>query len=181
MFCGRSPNRDTEKESRMTPSEYGNGSSLEHDRMQADVLEWIRQHGQRTAFHNHYGDRVELKRVGVWAEAAIAIDGKMRAFVDILERWEPVAEKDSKGRHIGVRRFVAYEVKPKLTTIGGLIRQMQAEELLLEQWGRSRDLHYTVHVNTVPVINHNDPELSLLRRLWPGAVAIWNAEEHTLA
>jgi hypothetical protein len=180
MFCGRSPHRDKEKESRMTPSEYGNGHSLEHDRMQADVLEWLLKHGKKRTACAHWGEQVELERHGPWAEAPLIVDRNLRGFVDILEVWHPTTEKDGKGRTINVRRAVAYEVKPRLTTIGGLIRQMRAEEALLERSDIFKPSSERF-VNTVPVVNHNDPELPLLRRLWAGSVAIWNAEERTLS
>lgn len=163
----------------MTPSDYSNGHSLEHDRMQADVLEWLREHGTKKITATHKGEKIELERYGPWAEVSLVIDGNIRGFVDILERWAPVVPEGKQSSPSKLRRMVAYEIKPKLTTVGGLIRQMRAEELLLEKWA-SGDSPWDLYVNTIPVVNHDDPELPLLRRLWAGPVALWNAQERTL-
>jgi hypothetical protein len=178
MFCGRSPHRDKEKERRMTPSEYGEGRSLAHDRMQADVLDWMRENGRQIRTIKHHGTVVELHRHGPWPECPLKVKGALRGFVDLLERWSSKEAKDSNGRMFFVSQYIAYEIKPRLTTIGGLIRQMRAEELLIEQAfgdGTSR-----TSAVVIPVINHDDPELPLLRRLWAGPVALWNAEERAL-
>lgn len=158
----------------MTPSDYSNGNSLEHDRMQADVLDYIREHGMKETMFQRRGNEIPMIRVGVWPEVAIKVNGTLRGFIDILERWEPA---DKSAPH-AVSGYLAYEIKPRLTTIGGLIRQMRAEELLIEQW---RSGTSGLEVRTMPIVMHDDPEIPLLRRLWHGAVATWNAEEKTLS
>jgi len=156
----------------MTPSDYSNGNSLAHDRMQADVLDWILEHGITECVIKSRTEEVEMRRGGCWPEVPLNIKGVLRGFVDILERWEPVKISVPKTPV----HYQAYEIKPRLTTIGGLIRQMRAEELLIEQWAG-----FGVKVVIVPVVMHDDPELPLLRRLWSGEVLMWNAEAKTLS
>jgi hypothetical protein len=164
----------------MTPSEYGEGRSLEHDRMQADVLEWLQANGLKTRTLRVDNKEIEITRKGPWAEVMLTHDGNIRGFVDILERWVPATDKDSLGRPVHGLWIMAYEIKPKITTVGGLIRQMRAEEAIIEKCYRTQDI-YRPMACVVPVVNHNDPELPLLRRLWLGSVLLWNAEERTLA
>jgi len=152
----------------MTPSDYSNGNSLAHDRMQADVLDWIREHGETQCSIKE----IDYRRAAIGPEVPLNIKGVLRGFVDILERWEPA--KLSAPKYPA--HFRAYEIKPRLTTIGGLIRQMRAEELLIEQWAG-----FGVRVVVVPVVMRDDPELPLLRRLWSGGVFVWDAEAKTLS
>lgn len=165
----------------MTPSDYGQGRSLDHDRMQANVLDFLRSEQPPIRTVNLYGAPHEIRRVGVWPEVMLKIGDTVRGFVDILERWQSVSEKDRQGR-IGpeLSVYYAYEIKPKLTSIGGLIRQMQAEEVLIEQWAKRDRNFITTHVHVAPVIDDEDPERQLLRRLWGGKVFLWNAEAMTL-
>ncbi len=163
----------------MTPNEYGNGNSLAHDRMQADVLDWLREHGLKVRTIQHDGAGINLHRHGPWAEVSLKVKGTIRGFVDILERWSSDGAKDARGHPVRKTQYIAYEIKPRITTVGGLVRQMRAEADLIEQ--AFSENHFDDRVVVIPVINHDDPELPLLRRLWPGAVAIWNAEERTLA
>lgn len=149
----------------MTPSDYSNSSSLEHDAMQASVFEWLRDHGRQT-MNRRDGERVvALKRVGIWVEVPIKIGGSLRGFVDILEKFEP--------SDAGVRRplvYLAYEIKPRLTSVGGLIRQMHAEGILIAQWAKES----SSNIVSVPVVRSNDEHLPLLKRLWTGPVARWD-------
>mgnify|MGYP000852429685 FL=1 len=149
----------------MTPSDYSNSSSLEHDAMQAGVFEWLRDHG-RTTMNGKDGEKVvPLKRAGIWVETPIKIGGALRGFIDILERWEPAEANVSR-----LQLYIAYEIKPRLTSIGGLIRQMHAEKILIEQWASNQ----SSIVWTVPVVRIDDEHLSLLRRLWSKPVGLWD-------
>lgn len=164
----------------MTPSQYGEGRSLEHDRMQADVLEHLRKHMDgKEITYKYYGEEFVMQSVAVWPEVMLSAGKTVLGFVDILQKWQPRnAEEKLKSR--GPTVYYLYEIKPRITTVGGLIRQMQAETALVERWHEQIGIAGGCKTRVFPVVKHDDPEVGLLRRLWHGPVLVWNAEERTL-
>jgi hypothetical protein len=145
----------------MTPSDYSNGSSLEHDRMQADVFEWLKNNPK---FGDRWGERTSIK-----VERPIVVGGTLRAFVDIFEKW--CVMEGGRDKEINV---VLYEVKPLITSVGGLLRQMSAEAVLVSAEGKNRYPDW--QIRTCPVVAEHDPSIPLLRRLYKGPVLLFNIQ-----
>ena len=135
-FAPRPPSRFHDEARRRVPS---------HDRMQQEVLAFLRE--RRLAC---LPDTPLIER-HVEGEYPLHKNGQVVSFVDAIEILSICTE-----------RFVsAFEIKPKIDTTFGIVRQVKAQRALL--WRNLKPKHCEVYV-VVPI---NDPLLSELRAEWP--------------
>jgi hypothetical protein len=158
----------------MTPSQWEQGRSPEHDALQADVLEWLRAQPRDPVPLRLRGRTVQVERVQTNCEVLLSIRGRIAGFCDIVDWWQEVGPTSKPARIVYV-----YEIKPRITSAGAIVRQLRATEYLFEKWLVEEVTPAEVRI--APVVPINDPNIGMLRRLWSGPVFMWNAEERTLS
>lgn len=155
----------------MTPSQWEQGKSPEHDLMQADVLEFLRRAGESPKPFLWNGKERQIIRVRTDCEVLIQIRGRIAGFCDVVDWWQEHEPKVSKP----FRLAFVYEIKPRIMSAGAIVRQLKATEFLMEQSMLAGDIGAEIRI--APVVPADDPNLPALRRLWWGPVFPWDAEK----
>jgi hypothetical protein len=149
----------------MSPSQWENGGSPAHDEMQADIFEYLSNCAPEPARIPRDGECVEYQRGFVIPEMLIpGKKGGIAGFADI-----GVFYRSGEGDHA----WHLYEIKPSMQSVGGLIRQCRALKEIAEVGLAPRIKSLKLMVS--PTVKSDDPLLPMLRRLWTGHIAVWNA------
>jgi hypothetical protein len=156
----------------MTPSGWHDDArnrDAGHDEMQIAVFDHL-QDNPVVRGMNGYEDRI-----GMYFESPFYVRGHIVAWGDIVELWEKPQYETAKKR-----RYVVWEIKPKIYSIGAVIRQCRslADVVGASQndrmtRGSSHNLFYDDPI-VLPIVRSGDPKLSMLRRVC-GAIA-WDGE-----
>jgi len=147
---------------RRSPSgwhDYGSAHDAGHDEMQLDVYRF---------YEKLVGEQIGAgKLLYVVAEAPIVDDksGRLIAFADIGLRVEAPA---------GQPRWHMLELKPRIYTCGGLIRQCKALVQIIE---RLSDIHHRV----TAVVYDDDPKLAMLKELYSDVYPFNRAKRRIVA
>ena len=160
----------------MTPSAAhasGDGRDAGHDTMQLQVLNWLNHYSANQTFklsngreYNIGGTLVEYPlREYHYGRAA----GSPLGYADIGQWFYFDPERG--GRQLAFRFF---ELKPKLHSVGGLIRQCRALSCLAERIAVT--LGFCAEYEVIPVVPHDDPKFVLLTSLFEGRVIGWDSE-----
>lgn len=153
----------------MTPSQWHDDArnrDAGHDDMQIAIFDYLR---------DLPAEREAGVRQGVWFEHPFARDGRVVAWADILEVWDP--KPVASGTYPKPKqRYVIFEVKPKIYSVGAVIRQCEALEIAISATFRART-DGGPDIKVMPIVKHDDPKLSALRHVYH-AIA-WNGERLT--
>ena len=155
----------------MTPSQWEQGKSPEHDLMQADVLDFLRRPGKEPKLLRLNGKERQIVHVRTDCEVLIPVRGRIAGFCDVVDWWQEGEPRVGKPLRVA---FV-YEIKPRITSAGSIVRQLKATEYLMEQWMIGGEVGAEIRI--APVVPADDPNLPALRRLWWGPVFPWDAEK----
>jgi hypothetical protein len=153
----------------MSPSQWEHGGSPAHDEMQADIYEALV--GDQVC-EIVVGDGFYRREVIIPEFPIPNSGGGVAGFADIAIRYDRIEKDDKKAwqKHV---LWHLFEIKPAISSVGGLIRQCRALKLIGECNLYSHDGANKVRVS--PTVRSDDPLLPILRRLWTGHIAVWNA------
>ncbi len=160
----------------MTPSRWHDDASdrdAGHDEMQLSVLQYLRSK-KPEPLEGEQGAKYERHYVG--AEYPFVSRGQVIAFADICEVWR----KDRKDYDRSYKYFyVAYEIKPKIYSVGAVIRQCLALEQAIIRSGTGGDPAGS-RCNVIPVVSRDDPKLGMLAAMYDGSVWTWDPPRQEL-
>ena len=146
----------------MTPSGWHdatNDRDAGHDDMQLAVYQWAKSHPE--------GRRIDLEKYGIFEHVSVEVEypfasrKNIVAFADVCEVWRSV--------EVNYQRFyqyyyVAFEIKPRIRSVGGLIRQCVA---LAHHIGNEHHPNQKPPLRVViPAVPHDDAKLATLRKLY---------------
>jgi hypothetical protein len=147
----------------MTPSGWHDDArdrDAGHDEMQIAVFDHL-QGNPVVRGMNGYEDRI-----GMYFESPFYVRGHIVAWGDIVELWEKPQYETAKKR-----RYVVWEIKPKIYSIGAVIRQCRsladvvgASQKDRMTRGSSHNLFYDDPI-VLPIVRSDDPKLSMLRHV----------------
>jgi hypothetical protein len=96
--------------------------------------------------------------------------GHIQAWGDVVEIWEGTVTERHGYKHAEVK-YVVWEIKPKIYSVGAVKRQCVALNDIVEGTlvnGRDHSTKYDVFV--IPLVPLDDPKLAMLRHVyWAGA------------
>ncbi len=160
----------------MTPSGWHDDArnrDAGHDEMQVAVWKYINKRRWETFElwkHEYRISRIDFER-------AFISDGAIVGFADVCEEF---VHNPAQGmRYLFLR---IWEIKPKIYSVGAIVRQCQAIRILLRNWKEDKRSHTSPSVRLVtviPVCKPDDPKLSLLIEVENESVACWNGERLT--
>lgn len=149
----------------MTPSQWHDDArnrDAGHDEMQMAVFDFLRD--QPDVSEREIGPLQETYvRNGVHFEYPFMRDGKILAWGDVVEVWEAKNSSWPEDMY-----FEIYEIKPKIYSVGAVVRQCIALEqaaLRCGQFNRSTGRRQSVAATVVPVIGVDDPKLHDLQHV----------------
>src|SRR6185437_1956134 len=139
----------------MTPSAWHDDAPKDagHDKMQADFVRYYRgKIGGATMKVTYEKDPTDVPLSRVIAEFPISAPGNrgIIAFADVALRYD--------NGYPAAFRFV--ELKPRIRTVGGLVRQCRAIEYAAGSGGLRE-------AEVIACVFDDDPKLDLLRELYP--------------
>jgi hypothetical protein len=157
----------------MTPSGWHDDArnrDAGHDEMQIAVFDYLKDR-----LHLRGKDDYE-HRIGLYFESPFYVRGHIVAWGDIVELWEKPQYETSKKR-----KYIVWEIKPKIYSVGAVIRQCRSLADAVEAANRDSVSHrrapsgiYYDDPMVLPIVRSDDPKLSMLRHVWH-AVA-WDGE-----
>ena len=153
----------------MTPSEWHDqtrGRDAGHDQMQIDVWQWLTDNPPPVKNEGR-----EYRRRKVIFEACFEHTRTITCFADICEVFD-ATEKLNSGHVVQWTQYRAYEIKPVISSVGGLIRQLAALSTAIESAVTASK------VTVLPVVRLKDPKFDLLLRVCP-FWAYWDDNELT--
>jgi hypothetical protein len=151
----------------MTPSQWhddASGRDAGHDEMQIAVFDYLRDTPSgRLPLRECEG----CTRVAVRFEHPFVQRGKVIAWGDVVEIWDEEKELYPK------RTYVVWEIKPKIYSVGAVVRQcvalkIAAKAATLDRNGRQSE------TLVVPIVRFDDPKISALRHVF--CAAAWDGE-----
>jgi hypothetical protein len=157
----------------MTPSGWHdatNDRDAGHDDMQLAVYEWAKT--------RHDEKRIELGEHGFFELSSVEVEypfharNTIAAFADVCEVWRSV---EANYHRFYQFYFVAFELKPRIRSVGGLIRQCVALSHHIENHHQPNQKSPLCVI--IPVVPHEDPKLPTLRKLYDYPIIPWSIEE----
>ncbi len=141
------------------------GRDAGHDQMQVELFAQL---NGRPETYSLTLNGVRYQQYDVIIEYPFMRDGRILGFADVCEMWEPISVKPSA---VPPRWFLTiYEVKPRIHSVGALVRQARATVALARQVVIGR----TVPVcDLFAVVPHDDPKLAQLQQAFPWRVVPW--------
>jgi len=154
----------------MTPSGWENdtrGRDAGHDDLQLRIWRYLKD---RASASMETKDDGIFSRVAVTVEHPFKVKGIPIAFADVCEVF-----RSDKTTHDGywVYRYTAYEIKPRIYSVGGIIRQCKALEVAIERSGPERSTKKPEAI-VVPVVFRTDPKVEMLKEMYTGTVWTWD-------
>ena len=158
----------------MTPSGWHDDArnrDAGHDEMQIAVFDWLK-------YRPIYPRRDDCdERIGLYFESPFYVRGNIVAWGDIVELWEKPQYETSKNR-----RYIVWEIKPKIYSVGAVIRQCRSLADTVEAANKDSASHrrfpsglsYDEPV-VIPIVRADDPKLSMLRHVWHALA--WDGEQ----
>jgi len=148
----------------MTPSGWHDDArnrDAGHDEMQIAVFDYLQDkpvlHGM-----DGYNDRI-----GLYFESPFYVRGHIVAWGDIVELWEK-PERETWKR----RRYIVWEIKPKIYSVGAVIRQCRSLVDAVEAANKDSVSHRRAPSSisyddpiVIPIVQSDDPKLSMLRHV----------------
>lgn len=155
----------------MTPSGWHNDTMARdagHDDMQFRFWKDLKENGPPKLTVS--GDVFD--RYAVSFEYAFEVDGAIIGFGDIVE-WFSRDRVAPSGQPEKQRVVRIWEIKPKIHSLGGIVRQVEAIECLAKKWSKNWGRHASdkiVRVDVWTVVPQGDPKVSMLMEVLPGQV-----------
>jgi hypothetical protein len=146
----------------MTPSEAHDSArnrDAGHDEMQAEVWRWLNKQ-RATVSLTSDGPTREFTFAVANVEEPLYVKGRILAWVDVCARYESFISANHNSSII-----YAFEIKPKIWSVGAVIRQCITIGSILERSGSIRS-------RVTAVVPHDDPKISLLIETY-GDVLAW--------
>ena len=166
----------------MTPSGWHDDArnrDAGHDEMQIAVYDYRRSLSLE-AMLGRPDNPIEgysFCRRGIYFESPLIRDEQILAWGDIIEVWEK-----KEGKNPTETTYKIYEIKPKIYSVGAVVRQCVSLRLTGEKCGyydRHSGRREQLTVLVFPVVRHDDPKLSMLQHVCP--VLAWDGERLRLA
>lgn len=165
----------------MTPSRWhddAHGRDAGHDEMQAAVFRFLRE---RPRLINAGAEEEKpYVRHKIEVEYAFEEAGVLFGFADICD----IYVKDLERSAYTETYYFVYEIKPRITSVGGLIRQCRATFItalrsggISSGWGTPS--RRAPRVMVIPVVPRDDPKIELLKEMYTGAVWGWDSSVPT--
>jgi len=155
----------------MTPSGWENdtrGRDAGHDELQLTIWRYL---NKRPAAPRHTKNDGTFNRIAVTIEHPFMVKGIPIAFADVCEVF-----RSDKVPYDGYwsYRYVAYEIKPRIYSVGGIIRQCLALEVAIERSGPTMANGKKAEAFVVPVVLRSDPKVEMLKEMYSGNVWTWD-------
>jgi len=157
----------------MTPSGWHDDArnrDAGHDEMQIAVFDWLKDHAVYRG-QDGYEDRV-----GLYFECPFYARGHIVAWGDVVELWEKPQYETSKKR-----RYIVWEIKPKIYSVGAVIRQcrslVDAVEAANNDSANRRRFPSGISFDdpiVYPIVRSDDLKLSMLRHVYHALA--WDGE-----
>lgn len=159
----------------MTPSGWHNdahGRDAGHDEMQISVWRAFRESTKttRTLKNGAYS------RTEVGFEFEFVVDNKVIGFADVCEVFEKDEAPIDPVRVVRRRPeflYMVYEIKPRISSVGGLVRQCTAIRHMVWGFRPYKDSYSSPKCIVTPVVYADDPKIDLLREVYPGEILAW--------
>jgi hypothetical protein len=166
----------------MTPSDaHDSGWQRDpgHDEMQMEVFRWLVWRDQVSTYvkKRYSNDESELAILDTRElEYLIEVNDRIVGFVDICERFST----DGKSFNDRQFSFTAWEIKPKIHSVGAILRQAKVLREKLWRWRPSRDSYSSPYVRIMVVVSAKDPKTGLLQEAMKlsriGSVVLWGLD-----
>lgn len=154
----------------LTPSGWHDDASNRdagHDELQAAVYRWLVKCGPKFKRFMRCNKPSEYHREGVEIEAPLLLKGSVLCFTDVCATFRHTPDR---GRDEYLLEI--FEIKPRISSVGGVIRQCKHMAILANRW-RPRDSDYHIpQVIVRAVVPYDDPKISLLSEMY-GASLVW--------
>lgn len=138
-----------------------------HDEMQADIFRRLSAIEPKLCVHAPHG-QISGRRISLGIERPFILKGRILAFADVCE------EMNAQDAEWDFTMFRCYEIKPKIYSMGALIRQAKATMATIRHVITSAGMRADCEIiNCVP---HDDPKAKLVQEFWP-ATQLWHREE----
>lgn len=131
-----------------------------HDALQIEVWKTLRNKVPRTILFgtNYQNEKVEFIRTSVHFEYPLFLDGRIVGWGDVVELYKATVPN---GSGTVERHYIrVYEIKPKIYSVGGLVRQLTSLRILVNKVAESRGMGSGGDV--MPVVYEDDPKLDML-------------------
>lgn len=163
----------------MTPSRAHDEAwrrSPDHDALQVSAFRWFSASpaASKLRWTPRYRKEPEIyERSYTIAEYALRCDGRISAFVDLVQiyqREEPHPVQKTVTRQV----WFLHEIKPRIDTVGGLIRQCRTLDHHAEKALPRSNLGDCPEFRVIPLVPHDDPALPDLEAMWGGYIETWD-------
>jgi hypothetical protein len=146
----------------MTPSGWHDDAyqrDAGHDEMQAAWWREVRNDPEPTITRKVGYARLEFSYIGTWVEHPLVAAGRLIGFVDVATLYRST---DIENEHDWRKRryyewWLFYEIKPRIHSVGAVIRQLEATNILAAR--------AELHCDVLAVVYKDDPKLELLTEL----------------
>lgn len=161
----------------MTPSEAHDSAwkrEPSHDEMTLSCLRAMRLNFQSLRWREY-----KTEHVGTLSQSraeALCSGGHGKPFfADILLRWDFEEEQ----KHTSDKRrfsvYGAYEIKPKIYSVGAILRQVEMQKLRLTEWAQGGFQKGEAFVDVI--VKADDPLVELLVNLGERSVLTWDGSK----
>jgi len=155
----------------MTPSGWHDDTRSRdagHDEMQLAVLRKLKSR-EPEPIPGRFNEVYKFR--GVYAEFPFYLNGQIIAFADVCEVFR--TDKAGYGGYYELF-YVAYEIKPRILSVGGVIRQALALDSAIERAKQGRQSTAN-QCRVIPVVPAHDPKIDLLREMYNGSIWAWGS------
>jgi len=155
----------------MTPSGWENdtrGRDAGHDELQLTLWRYLKKRPTEPIQTKNDGT---FSRVSVTVEHPFMVKGIPIAFADVCEVFR--SDQVTYDNYWNYR-YVAYEIKPRIYSVGGIIRQCMALEVAIERSGPTRASGKKPEAVVVPVVLRSDPKAEMLKEMYGPNVWTWD-------
>ena len=163
----------------MTPSGWhqdASGRDAGHDEMQAGVFRFMKHKEHTLPLDPGNGKVAVYKRVGIYFECPFFLAGRISTFVDVCLHFQSTEADGYRQRD---EALVCYEIKPRIYSVGAVVRQCHATAHAVEQGSVhggyvNPGFRKKPRVLVIPVVPADDPKVRLLAEFW-WEVMLWDA------
>jgi len=157
----------------MTPSQWHDdvrNRDAGHDAMQIAVFDYLRDMPTGPSpFYECNG----YERTGVYFEMPFRGGGHILAWGDVVEVWQQIVTPHE-GYSYTKKKYVVWEIKPKIYSVGAVVRQCVALEDIAKSALMTDRGPTQYDVLIIPAVTSDDPKLGELRHVH--FAAAWDGE-----
>lgn len=145
-----------------------------HDELQAEVYRFLKRAEPATtkiAARGGAPDRV-FRRASIEVEYPFVRENRVIGFADVCEVWH---EEKTDRLTVGGVLYKVFEIKPRIYSVGAIIRQCKATRQLMLSVGNYHNSGWSgpALCRVTAVVPHDDPKVALLKEMFENDGYVW--------